>query len=615
VLALSSIYVHVSPKGYVRQFEYIVQVSDNEQSDGQISLFHSKLDIKGCSTRIRIYSAHPHFFQHYSFSLTSMVSRLARLGRCISERNSRIIRSRRESIHPIPTQQRPHIHRMPPEILCEIFLLYILNLAEQEEEDLLSQAYDKSGPYLLTQTCSRWRNIALDFPPLWDFIYIDVEAFENMWVEPKRASPITENVALEVFKRRVDCAGNKLEINIVFNSLNLYTSSALLAAIFEVLPRCWVFRMIINQHSIPVDPFLMLHDKRPNFPALEYLDLQFDGDGSHLSHIQYLFNDAPLLSNFEWHEESTVPIIHQFSLPWAQLSTVKLVLRDCDFPVLLQLCPNLCSVVYWPYDDGEAWVNPSEFTHDKLKYLDIGYSTWKTPRIALEMFLTKVRLPQLNHFEISGADWKDGQGRFPVDDTLAYSLLVFLKNSSPRNLRVLHLLNMYLHDHFMTLVKALSMFPRLRVLAIGFRRPEYIRKELSKRFVSWFTARSIEVIQTPFLPDLQSFYLKFPCLSDVDGILYTSENQENIVEMIKSRRDARIEDSGLKPLKKFVMHWDCGFTVYPENWMLEDVGYLRKLAVEGQFEVEIAKVYYCICNRLTRYPLCCHSDLYHLYND
>jgi hypothetical protein len=204
---------------------------------------------------------------------------------------------------------------------------------------------------------SSWRSIALNFPSLWNYIYIDTKAFERSeLIEPKRNFSVTEDVALHIFKRRVGLGSwNNLEIVIVFDSLNVYTSNALLTVIFKVSPRCRSFRMSIEightDIDFPIAPFRMLQGQPPSLPNLELLSLKFGGVYSHFPHVQYLFSDAPLLTTFIWHHYNgppTLPIVQQVSLPWKQLTTVKLPLRDCDFPVLLQLCPNLSSVDYFP---------------------------------------------------------------------------------------------------------------------------------------------------------------------------------------------------------------------------------------------------------------------------
>jgi hypothetical protein len=476
---------------------------------------------------------------------------------------------------------QPPIHRLPNEVLSIIFVLRIKSLYSgedpDEEQDMLSQFYDKSGPHALVQTCSRWRNIAFDLPRLWNQIFISVDNFRDKDSRSRRVLPIDIDIAFRVFNRRVAYSRNvPLEIDVHLVSLNSYTSAALLDVIFEVSPRCSYIGMFIDQ-DFPIAPFLTLQ-KGHRFPHLRRIELDFeDLLGSHSLRLQDFFSNAPLLGSVVWRRWVS-PIIRtlngglsDFRLPWTQLTTVEFVLRDCDLPVLLQSCPNLKKVVYFSYNDEDPWSNPSPFTHDKLEYLDIrlGLSPWRTPRLALETFFRNVELPRLESLRIEGPSKDLPRGRDPVDNTLAYSLAMFLQNSHPWNLRVIILESFYLHKDFLTLMERLSFTPDLKQLEISFRGSQDNipnRQELSKRFISLFTVS--EVVDKPFLPKLQTFCLDFRHMEDF------ADEVEDIVAMVRSRRDTRLETSGVGPLKKFQFG----------KW-LDEVDELRELAVEGQFEV------------------------------
>ncbi|KAJ7123456.1 hypothetical protein C8R44DRAFT_620673, partial [Mycena epipterygia] len=55
------------------------------------------------------------------------------------------------------------INRFPPEILSLIFLFTL-----PSHEDILGEDIPwLAGPWLVSQVCSRWRDVALSFPSLW----------------------------------------------------------------------------------------------------------------------------------------------------------------------------------------------------------------------------------------------------------------------------------------------------------------------------------------------------------------------------------------------------------------------------------------------------------------
>jgi hypothetical protein len=507
-----------------------------------------------------------------------------------------------DSIHGTQTAflQIPPIHDMPTEIL--IFLLYIKTGTKVEQVDMLSQIHDKLGPYSLIQTCSRWRRIALDFPELWTTIVLNNDQFSDQSVMPGRVAPVTEDVALQAFKRRLVLTRRMtLYLKINFVSLNVYTSTALLTAVFEVLQRCYAFRMHVDQGSIPIDPFLIL-DKCPRFPTLQRIHLTFVGAGSHSSHFQDLFSDAPRLDSISWKQDlmdraDTIAQTNRLSgllLPWTQLTAVKLHLRDCDLSVLLRLCPNLISLCYWSYNERDRWLDPSPF---KLQFFGIlrGEKSWQDSRPALEAFFENARLPGLRDFgnwdpEDYSFSWSPYAAPFPpVDETLSSSLAVFLQNS-PQNLQEIILSSFRFNIDFLTLIESLSFTPNLISLEIQIRGLDLdadYEGNICQRFSSLFTVRSSdEVVGKPFLPKLRYFSLMFSSKIDADRVLYLGDDPHATVNMVKSRRDARVEESGMGPLKKFEMSWR-GKLFYSgylgrKAW-LDEIEDIRALAVEGQF--------------------------------
>ncbi|KAJ6476394.1 hypothetical protein C8R45DRAFT_378831 [Mycena sanguinolenta] len=86
------------------------------------------------------------------------------------------------------------LHRVPPEVVCEIFALSLCPEAGQDED-----AFGKKPPWQLGHICQSWRFAALGYPPLWNVITIPPHDSEQLWAMIEIQLLRSANGALDVY--------------------------------------------------------------------------------------------------------------------------------------------------------------------------------------------------------------------------------------------------------------------------------------------------------------------------------------------------------------------------------------------------------------------------------
>jgi len=220
------------------------------------------------------------------------------------------------------------IHRLPPELLSNIFLLY----------DHTSGTFPTSFAWTVAHVCSRWRQIAFNTPRLWSTIILDVSS-------------------LHVIRHRLD---SRLQ----FLDTCLALSKSVPIDFIVCLPFPW-----LQQTAVPeaVLGRLCLHTRRwrqafffssmdvltpwahvirCNTPILQSLGFSsLNGDVGSARLPQYIFAETGV-SRLALTSCSSEAVV-KTALPWWQISSLKLICcRPDTLPAVLDQFPNLVELEF-----------------------------------------------------------------------------------------------------------------------------------------------------------------------------------------------------------------------------------------------------------------------------
>ncbi|KAJ7135091.1 hypothetical protein C8R46DRAFT_1325848 [Mycena filopes] len=266
---------------------------------------------------------------------------------------------------------------MPVEILSEIFSWTLPSDWELLQRGRIDV---RDSPWTLSQTCSRWRTIAIHSPSLWSFIGIYC-GYENLAV----IHP------LELLKTQLERASH---LRIHFTADYLSAHSEHLLALFKLFVKhsaMWVdvnltlaTELVPTLTSIPSD----------GLPLLRNLWLKWTPDSEPLdqeARIDCFINARALrsvkLRSEEWHVR----------LPSHQLTRYEATSSwDCHLQIL-QNAPNLIEArIYVPEEEENPRVIPdgSILELRSLKLLDLSHSD----------IMNCLRVPALRELSLSDAD-------------------------------------------------------------------------------------------------------------------------------------------------------------------------------------------------------------------
>lgn len=115
-------------------------------------------------------------------------------------RQTRMLESSRTSLQPTIDEVFPPIHRMPVELLCKIFQLYLDDPIEVRRgpttSTVTSTITSNSSPVILGHVCGYWRNVALFTPTLWSTIAISKPKLSQLplirlWIHRASTCPLS----------------------------------------------------------------------------------------------------------------------------------------------------------------------------------------------------------------------------------------------------------------------------------------------------------------------------------------------------------------------------------------------------------------------------------------
>ena len=224
-----------------------------------------------------------------------------------------------------PLRSGPVIHRLPVEILVEVFLFC-------------------QAPLLLSRVCSSWRRIALQTPALWTRLVMEV-SFDDTWEVPEQHTQAASYWFSHAGSHLVDLV---VRADTDYPSLHAGPNARYFADFMMELvwPRAERIRSLRLSFEGMYDICCLLQyqddeDTLPhhvwNFPHLEYLTIDLDTfnvDGVELTALR----SVPKLHTVVL---GCVILSKEFDihLPWAQLTS--LTIEDIEeplFPVLMAQC-------------------------------------------------------------------------------------------------------------------------------------------------------------------------------------------------------------------------------------------------------------------------------------
>ncbi|KAK0191980.1 hypothetical protein F5146DRAFT_1037847 [Armillaria mellea] len=228
----------------------------------------------------------------------------------------------------IRESSNPPIDSLPPEILCQIFLLAI-----KRPYKIFGDQYQ--GPWLSGRVCKRWHDIAWGYPALWS-------SFMVHWPEHGNAD-----------------AGKKLLLDTLQRtgqsglSMTILLSTDLPNAIMDCLVQYssqWKEVYLPNLPSFTWTQLAQPHMLPLHLPSLQSLSMGRQPSVDRLSAILGTFKNMPALRSFKFYifnapssdfDPNIIPV------PWLQLTQLDMSLgatRDClaDTSIkVLRLCLNL----------------------------------------------------------------------------------------------------------------------------------------------------------------------------------------------------------------------------------------------------------------------------------
>lgn len=281
------------------------------------------------------------------------------------------------------------ISQLPPEILAKIFL----HVTDDKGVHIVDP---DPYPWRLALVCRLWRDVAFSTPRLWSSLDVQLDSIQ------RSSLGVRGDALVAVLKLCLRRSGDRpLTIALRTSPETRVFIPALLDTLVNNADRWETMKL-----SLPFDilvPFISDPDIR--YPRLRRLLLQGRGVlGSGKPHPLQLFQNAPLLSQLEFHEFSYSPLTLKF--PWSQITGLTARLN----PHLgirqlfdgLQNMPNISSLVYSQLVDMS--VSPTPPPNQVLRLPHLRRLTWRTYMSNGAPFFDWICAPKLSEIELTCAD-------------------------------------------------------------------------------------------------------------------------------------------------------------------------------------------------------------------
>lgn len=371
----------------------------------------------------------------------------------------------------------------PGEILSEIFLHCTTN---NTIDTLL----------LLTQTCSRWRTIAISTPRLWSRLRININ----------QRSAESQSALVSTWLAR---SGSCLLMIFLFWEED-ESPSFFNHPVLEVLARrshYWQEMLFY----MPLPAFQSLASIEGNLPMLTKLSIgadAFEADQRdiHGRNQWGMFKFAPKLRSFE---AVNIPPL-AFQIPWSQLYTIPIIVVAPDKCLqILRESRNLRQANFI-YDKEAGALDITPLQHDHLLELNI-LTRPHSERVVLDSLLQNLILPRLQLLEIRNLRSLEGR-----------TFRLFLSRIG--SLKTLLLQGVELSDEEM--ITALRTLPSLKTLVL-IEKPPSVRKTVTNHLLNKMTLNT-GLDENSLVPQLERIHF------EID-----EQVGESFLGMVQSRRRAR----------------------------------------------------------------------------
>jgi len=258
-----------------------------------------------------------------------------------------LIRKQENIPKTLPLGLGPTVHRVPVEILVQIFWFCLPLQGLSDPWDLTPSACRNQAPLSLCHVCSSWRRIAMETPALWISLAMEV-SLEDTLVVPERHGQVASFWISQAGCRLVD-----LWITSRSTADDDFEKFSTNFMIQVVRPRAERIRSLHLSFNTIYDLLCLLQyqdheDTLPHhvwsFPSLEYLIIDLYSFPSTARTMLTALQSMPKLHTVEL---SHVIVVNELiiQLPWAQLTSLTIYLiPESVFRVLMTQCPALETV-------------------------------------------------------------------------------------------------------------------------------------------------------------------------------------------------------------------------------------------------------------------------------
>ncbi|KAL0570632.1 hypothetical protein V5O48_011330 [Marasmius crinis-equi] len=345
------------------------------------------------------------------------------------------------------------IHRIPPEILLDIFRLCC------PTHGRLSIDGPSSSPDQLSKVCGFWRNIIAGSPSLWSGICVCIHPSKN---------------SLRATKRMLDLSGSAplmLSLSYMLDDFNMTheddgTPKALTDLLVSHSDR---WKSLILDITTAGSRLPSLQAIRGRLDKLTNLTIDcLDGDVEFDERFLRVFEHAPSLYSVQLIDG---PAHADFVLPWQQLETIHL--EQCDLERILEilkLCPNATRV---KLGLPQIFTEPSCYA--RLPKVAALLTKLVAPEMMTSLFQRLV-IPNIKSLDIRNECTVDRDAPWDLS-----AVQVALGRSS-NTLTSLYVKNIPINDKQM--ISFLQSAPNLEELSIWEYKPYFVSKPLKNNIVT-----------------------------------------------------------------------------------------------------------------------------------
>ncbi|KAF9077391.1 hypothetical protein BDP27DRAFT_1413804 [Rhodocollybia butyracea] len=265
------------------------------------------------------------------------------------------------------------IRRLPSEILHLIFTLFS---CDPDMQNIMADSNHVSLPgYTLMAVCSRWRNIALSCPALWQKLRLTALLSDNTRENQDNLASLAAPL-----KWCLDHAGGTESLEISFRAVMGSNDDApapepeFMRSLFAQSARWRYLNLSLDFTNLEMFPsFAAL--KNCAFPSLKSLQFCVKHEG--LTKFD-IFRAAPQLTQLTL---STLPAVERnVMFPWGQIKTLELSFVDPDYELFeaLAFCPSLETLSYvFSYYEDDSFEIPPQFSETicslSVSFMEIHY--------------------------------------------------------------------------------------------------------------------------------------------------------------------------------------------------------------------------------------------------